>query len=92
MPNLIRTTITLPDELWRWTKIHAARLNLTANDLVRLGINELRRNPSKIKQARKRRPGSILKELAGSLDLGGKEPYNHRSELYEERLDRKFSR
>ena len=81
-----------PDELWQWTKIHAARLNLTASDLVRLGINELRRNPAKIKRAKKRQPGSILKELAGSLDLGGKEPYKHRSELYEERLGRKFSR
>lgn len=91
MNKLQRTTITLPDDLLQWAKITAARHRLSVSDVVREGMIYIRQQPERLTLMKRKRMGEGLRQVMGSLKLGGKEPYKHRSDLYEDHLRRKFS-
>lgn len=85
----VRTTIVLPEEDVRLIKILAANHGLTMSEVVQQSV----RNASRKKvlaQDKKARISGFLK-LAGSLDLGGKEPPT-REELYDRYFKEKSAR
>ncbi len=79
----MRTTITIPEELYMKTRLEAARKGKSVSGLI---TQTLSIHINGVKKQKKGNPVSVL----GSLKLGGKEPYKHRSELYEEHLKRKI--
>lgn len=86
----VRTTIVLPEEDVRHIKMLAATYGLTMSEVVQesvRGVGDLLDKKSKDKEKK-----TGWRAVAGSLHLGGKEPYKRRSDLYEEHLRRKFSR
>jgi len=92
MSNLIRTTVIVPEELLEWAKLTALRLNSSVSQLTRKGLEQLRSNPANLKRKIGAESQNDWRKWAGSLDLGGKEPYKKRSDIYEEHLRRKLSR
>ncbi len=83
MTYLMRTTITLPDSLLEQAKYYAIANKTTVSQLIQEGL------ATKIKAKIKNKPKSIL-TLAGSLDLGSKEPPT-RNEIYDSYLKQKIS-
>lgn len=86
----VRTTIVLPEEDVRLIKILAANYGLTMSEVVQQGIRQVSRSRKKLSQSKKAKMSGFLK-LAGSLDLGGKEPPT-REELYDRYFKEKSAR
>ncbi len=84
----IRTTIVLPEEDIKRIKILAATHNLTMSEVIRRSVRHSANSFTHKKNTNKK---SGWRALAGSLDLGGKEP-STRTELYDRYLSEKFSR
>lgn len=82
MTYLMRTTITLPEPLLEQAKYYALANKTTLSQLIREGLT------TKIKAKINNKPKSLL-TLAGSLNLGGKEPPS-RNELYDSCLKQKM--
>ncbi len=84
MQNLVKTTLTIPEELLQQAKITAIKENTTLSQLVREGLFErvqLKRSPSKSKDPMR---------LLGKFSLGINKIYNKRSDLYDEHIKRKM--
>lgn len=82
MTYLMRTTVTLPEPLLEQAKYYALANKTTLSQLIREGLT------TKIKAKINNKPKSLL-TLAGSLNLGGKEPPS-RNELYDSYLKQKM--
>ncbi|MEK7622980.1 MAG: DUF6364 family protein [Patescibacteria group bacterium] len=82
MTYLMRTTITLPESLLEQAKYYAVANKTTVSRLIKEGL------AIKIKAKINNKPKSIL-TLAGSINLGGKEPPT-RNELYDSYLKQKI--
>ncbi|MDZ7587343.1 MAG: DUF6364 family protein [Patescibacteria group bacterium] len=82
MTYLIRTTITLPEPLLEQAKYYAVINKTNLSQLIRESLT------TKIRAKINNKPKSLL-TLAGSLNLGGKEPPT-RNELYESDLKQKI--
>ena len=83
MTNIIRTCITLPEPLWQQARLYAAAKKTTLSYLIKEGLQH------RIKGNYKGSKKHSFLELAGSLDLKGKEPPT-RAESYEEHLKHKM--
>lgn len=84
MQTVVRTTITLPDELLRQAKLQAVREKTTVSSLVRYAL-----------QARlfRKKAGKLSKKprvWIGKYRLGITKLYNKRSDLYEDHIRRKM--
>ena len=85
----VRTTIILPEEDVRLIKILAANLGLTMSEVVQQSVRQASRN--KVLAKDKKAGVSRFLKLAGSLNLGGKEP-STREELYDRYFKEKSAR
>lgn len=86
----VRTTIILPEEDIRLIKILAANLRLTMSEVVQQSIHSADLGLKRDKNSKKKKLEG-WRAVAGSLNLGGKEPPT-RQELYDRYLKEKFSR
>lgn len=86
MHNLIRTSITIPEDVYDNARLVAARRRESVSKLISklLETHLVDTIPPK----KQRDPQDIL----GKYSLGAKEPYKHRSEIYDEYLERKMGR
>jgi len=89
MANL-RTTIVLPEEDVKYIKVLAATHGLTMSEVIRKSVKLTGGVLEKRTKTQNKDVG--WRSVVGSLNLGGKEPYKKRSDLYEKHLRRKFSR
>lgn len=83
MADLVKTTITLPEELLEKAKMVAIREKTTLSGLMRQTLE------AKIMHRR----GKLVKDpmrLAGIFKLGIKKIYNKRSDLYDDHIFRKM--
>lgn len=83
MADLVKTTVTIPENILQRAKIVALREKTTLSKIIREALEE--------KVSRKR--GRIVKDpmkLLGTFSIGIKNIYNKRSDLYEEHLRRKM--
>ena len=85
MSGLIRTTITLSEQLFQQARYYAVSQKITVSQLMREGLKIRIQKKQPIVDSSKK---SFL-ELAGSLDLKGKAP-PIRSELYEKHIKHKM--
>lgn len=83
MADLVKTTITLPEELLEKAKLMAIREKTTLSRIVRGAVEE------KVCKRRGQRVKDPMK-LLGTFSIGIKKIYNKRSDLYEEHLKRKM--
>lgn len=84
----VRTTIVLPEEDVKMIKILAAKNNLTMSQVIQKSV---RHSASILPNKKNTNKESGWRALAGSLNLGGKEPPT-RTELYDRYLSEKFPR
>ncbi len=84
MQKLIRTSITIPEDIYKDARVVAAKKSESLSKFITQSIRI--RMYGKAKPKKKTDPTKIL----GKYSLGGKEPYKHRSELYDEHLKRKM--
>ncbi len=82
MPQLIRTTITMPKSLNKQLKLKAAVENSSVSALI---TEIVEKDIFKGFKKKKKDPLEIL----GKFNIGIKKAYNKRSELYEKHLKRK---
>ena len=85
----IRTTIVLPEEDVRLIKVLAATHGLTMSQVVQKSVRSAGNLSEEKLRTKKKRLG--WRAVAGSLNLGGKEPPS-RQEMYDRYLKEKFSR
>jgi len=90
MSNLIKTTITLPEEILQIAKIKAVQEKTTLSNLIREGLKTRLTIdfPSK-KTSSRHKKLDPLRHL-GVFKLGIKEPYKKREDLYDEHIKRKM--
>ncbi len=84
MSDLVRTTITIPESIYNQIKILAAYKGKSVSSFVTEVLNEKIKGKKILKK--KIDPMSTL----GVFSLGGKEPYKHREELYDDYLKEKM--
>lgn len=84
MPQLTRTTITLPDDLLNQLKMKSVVENSSVSKLITQMVNK------NIYQKSVKKPVKNPLKLLGKLKLGAKKIYTSRDELYEEHLKRKM--
>lgn len=85
MQNLVKTTITLPQELLQRAKFIAVYERTTVSELVRDALK------SRVNGGQKKQVVKDPMKLLGKYKLGTRgKLYEHRSDLYEERLRRKL--
>lgn len=82
----VRTTIVLPEEDLRLVKMLAASNGLTMSEVIRQSLHNVNLKTSKAAEDK-----GGWRAVAGSLNLGGKEPPG-RQEIYDRYLKEKFSR
>lgn len=82
MADLVRTTITVPNDIYRQAKVLAAAEDMSLSKLISKVLKVLVRGESVD-------ISDPMKSL-GSLSLGIKQVYKSREDLYAERLDRKM--
>jgi hypothetical protein len=82
MSNLIRTTITLPKDIYSLAKINSAYSKTSLSQYISTTLAKyLKINPQKSVPS--------LKSIAGSLKLGA-DKVIHRQDIYEDRLRSKM--
>ena len=87
MSNLIKTTITVPEDLLDKAKFRALQEKKTLSMLIRESLYERVFYPIKEKKKEKKKdPTSFL----GAFHIGITKIYNKRSDLYERHLKRKM--
>ena len=84
MNNLVRTTITLPNELFERLKVAAFYQKRTISDLVRDGI-------SMVVDYKKTAPGSGIAKLIGKYAVKGKKGEFSRKDYYAKIIRKKMS-
>ncbi len=82
--KLVKTTVTLPEEMLKQAKFTAINENTTLSELMRDGLRLRISSPPK-----SRKKLDPMKTL-GVFKLGIKEPYKQRSDLYDDYLKRKM--
>ena len=87
MIKKVRTTIVLPEDDIRLIKIMAINQGLTMSEFI---SQKIRGGAVDKKEDAKNEEKEGL-ALAGSLSLGGREPYKKRTDIYEQHLRRKIS-
>lgn len=83
MSDLVKTTITLPEDLLQKAKLMAIREKTTLSKVMRVAIED------KVSQKRGRKVKDPMK-LLGTFSIGIKKIYNKRSDLYDEHIKRKM--
>ena len=83
MSNLIRTTITIPSDLFQRLKTAAFYHDKTISDLIREGVRKMVDN--------KNSAGSGFSNLIGKYSIGGKKGIFSRKNLYGEIIRKKMS-
>lgn len=83
MNNLVKTTITLPEDLLQTAKLVALQERKTLSALMREAVNDRVYKP---KMRAEKKPMRFM----GVYKLGIKKIYNKRSDLYDEHLKRKM--
>ena len=83
MSNLVKTTITLPEDILHKAKLAAVKEKTTVSQLIREALDN-RLNP-----INKRKVKDPMK-LLGRYSLGIKKIYNKRSDLYDDYILRKM--
>ena len=78
-----RTTVNVPAQLLKDAQLYGIEYNITFTDLVIESLSE------KIKQPPQPKSKKSLLDLAGTLNLGGKEPPT-RQEMYDQYIDEKM--
>ena len=87
MADTVKTTIMLPEKILREAKIAAINERTTLSNIIASGIELRLGKPSKIKKSgQKKDPLRFL----GAFSIGIKNPYKHRSDLYDEHIKRKM--
>jgi len=84
MKKLVRTTITIPEDLYKQAKIQAAALGESFSSYLTVAVEE------KIRGKGKKRTFKDPFKALGRLSLGIKGPYKNRKELYDDYLKRKM--
>ena len=84
MQTLVKTTITLPEDLLQQAKIRAIHKNVTLSQLIRNGLAKEIGITTKAKPTPAKDP---LRHL-GVFKLGIKSVYTKRSEIYDDHLKR----
>lgn len=84
MSNLVRTTIALPEETLRLSKIIALEEKRTLNEVIREALE------TRLYGKRKKAVAEPQK-LLGQFSLGIGKIFRKRSEIYEEHLKRKLA-
>ncbi len=82
--NLIKTTITLPEDLLQRAKFTAIHEKTTVSQIMRDALDTRTRKPKL--PVKKVNPMRYL----GVFKLGIKEPYKKREDLYEDHIKRKM--
>lgn len=84
MANLIKTTVTIPEDILQMVKLKAVQEKTTLSDIIR---NALKR------EVGMKRRGKLYKDpmkLAGRFKIGITKLYNKRSDLYDDYIKRKM--
>ncbi len=81
--NLVKTTVTIPEDLLRMAKLKAVQEKTTVSDLIRDGLKTRLQRPRMIEKKDPMR-------LAGRFRLGSAKIYNKRSDLYDDHILRKM--
>ncbi|MBI5620538.1 hypothetical protein HY949_02050 [Candidatus Gottesmanbacteria bacterium] len=84
MPQMIRTTLLLPEDLLQMAKMVAVQQKTTVSAMVREGLGQ--RIDDQSHTTREKEPIHRL----GVFKIGIKKAYGKRSDLYEEHLRRKM--
>ena len=85
MNQLVKTTITIPEDLLQTVKLTAVHSKTTFSHVIRDALEDYIRKPKKQKIVKK-----DPMRLLGKFKLGIKVPYKNRSDLYDEHLQRKM--
>lgn len=80
---LVKTTVTIPEDIIRQAKLVALSENTTLSDLIRSALED------KVKPHKKKKLKDPMK-LAGTFTMGIDKLYSKRSDLYDDRLKRKM--
>lgn len=83
MANLVKTTVTIPEDILQAAKMTAVREGTTLSSIVRDAL-KVKLNP------RKGRKVKDPMRLLGKYSLGIKKIYNKRSDIYDEHIKRKM--
>lgn len=83
MDHLIKTTITIPENILNKAKLLALKEKITLSRVIREALEE------KVEKRRGRKVKDPM-ELLGTLSIGINKIYNKRSDLYDEHLRRKM--
>lgn len=85
--QMIRTTITLPEDLYRQLKAAAFYKEMTFSELIREGANSILKGKKTIKT------GGSIEELVGKYSIKGKMKWKdfNRQEFYDEIIRHKMS-
>lgn len=83
MADLVKTTVTIPEDILQAAKLQAVREKTTLSSLIREALR------GKVASRKKRKVKDPMK-LLGKYSLGIKKIYNKRSDLYHEHIKRKM--
>lgn len=83
MTQLVKTTVTIPEDLFREAKLAAVQEKVTFSRILREALDE------RIHRRNKRFKKNPLR-LAGRFKLGVNQLYKKRSDLYDEHIRRKM--
>lgn len=83
MTDMVKTTITIPQDILEKAKLMAVREKISLSKIMRDALEE------KVERKRGRKVKNPMK-LLGNFSLGIKKIYNKRSDLYDEHLRRKM--
>lgn len=84
--TLVKTTITLPEELIKRAKIASVEERITLSEFIRDGMEWRLRGTHRLKKKKIKDPMKLL----GRLSLGVEKIYDKRSDLYEDHIKRKM--
>lgn len=86
MKNLVKTTVTIPEDMLQAAKLKAVHEKTTLSHLIREGLEDRLKKQEPTRRKKKLDP---LRHL-GAFSIGIKVPYKHRSDLYDEHIKRKM--
>ena len=84
MQNLVKTTVTIPEETLLLIKYLALQRNTSVSEIFREALREKVNLPKK--EAKRKDPMRLL----GRFSIGIDKIYNKRSDLYDEHIKRKM--
>lgn len=87
MQQMIRTTITFPEDIYQQLKIMAVMEKKTLSDVV---TNLARQTKTDINQKKKLKKNKDILNVLGGFHIGISHTYNNRDELYENHTKHKM--